>query len=395
MTPKIDLVNVKVSVNGKEQVIKMERGTSFENKGGIFTAGENNGVLKMTNYQLQAFKAMANNYTEEGENGIVLSKKDVQEAQNKYKNGGFVADMSEFLPEGYKIERPKLTSAENMVQAYVTNGNESQSATLKFSFIDTINNLVNKNNNTETTPTQKDIDSSLANKVISYKVEGNTHTITYNKDGKPATYKTTASDPDEQYIYDEKGRLIEVEYPTRTNYSKKYTYHPNGKIAQEILRWNDGEPYTQISTYSSTGRIVKTEETRFRDYEGQNGHAIRKYLYDSNGNLKSIITVTNMGEAHESISNYTVYAKYTVTKTEYKEDSPNEWGDYDSTTEVLGFSDSADYEKTGLQRSYNNTEWGRVISVDDKYIDVEFTWRPNSTSPAPIYPWGNTLVPEK
>ena len=102
-----------------------------------------------------------------------------------------------------------------------------------------------------------------------------------------------------------------------------------------------------------------------------------------------------MGEAHESISNYTVYAKYTVTKTEYKEDSPNEWGDYDSTTEVLGFSDSADYEKTGLQRSYNNTEWGRVISVDDKYIDVEFTWRPNSTSPAPIYPWGNTLVPEK
>jgi hypothetical protein len=143
MTPKIDLVNVKVSVNGKEQVIKMERGTSFENKGGIFTAGENNGVLKMTNYQLQAFKAMANHYTEEGENGIVLSKKDIQEAQNKYKNGGFVADMSEFLPEGYKIERPKLISAENMVQAYVTNGNESQSATLKFSFVDKLTNFVN------------------------------------------------------------------------------------------------------------------------------------------------------------------------------------------------------------------------------------------------------------
>ena len=143
MTPKIDLVNVKVSVNGKEQVIKMERGTSFENKGGIFTAGENNDVLKMTNYQLQAFKAMANNYAEEGENGIVLSKKDIQEAQNKYKNGGFVADMSEFLPEGYKIERPKLTSAENMVQVYVTNGKESQSATLKFSFVDKLTNFVN------------------------------------------------------------------------------------------------------------------------------------------------------------------------------------------------------------------------------------------------------------
>lgn len=143
MTPKIDLVNVKVSVNGKEQTIKMEKGTSFENKGGIFTAGENNGVLMMTNYQLQAFKAMANNYTEEGENGIVLSKKDIQEAQNKYKNGEFVADMSEFLPEGYKIERPKLTSAKNMVQAYVTNDNEDESATLKFSFVDKLTNFVN------------------------------------------------------------------------------------------------------------------------------------------------------------------------------------------------------------------------------------------------------------
>ena len=139
MTPKIDLVNVKVSVNGKEQTIKMEKGTSFENKGGIFTAGENNGVLMMTNYQLQAFKAMANNYTEEGENGIVLSKKDIQEAQNKYKNGEFVADMSEFLPEGYKIERPKLTSAKNMVQAYVTNDNKDESAILKFSFKDLFN----------------------------------------------------------------------------------------------------------------------------------------------------------------------------------------------------------------------------------------------------------------
>ena len=151
MTPKIDLVNVKVSVNGKEQVIKMERGTSFENNGGIFTAGENKGVLKMTDYQARTFLAMANNSIDDNETikydeilknkkneidltGAVLSKKDIQEAQQKYRNGGFVADMSEFLPEGYKIERPKLTSAENMVQAYVTNDKESQSATLKFSF---------------------------------------------------------------------------------------------------------------------------------------------------------------------------------------------------------------------------------------------------------------------
>ena len=411
MSFEIDLVNVKVSVNGKEQVIKMERGTSFENKGGIFTAGENNDVLKMTNYQARTFLAMANNNIDDNETinydeilknkkneidltGAVLSKKDIQEAQNKYKNGRFVADMSEFLPEGYKIERPKLTSAENMVQAYVTNGKESQSATLKFSIVDTINNLSNKNNEMRSSSGKKNADSDLANQVISYKKGGNTYTITYNKDGKPETFKTTSLQPDEKYIYDKEGRLVEVEYPTRINYSKKYTYHSNGKIAQEILEWNDGEPFTQISTYSPTGQITKKEETRSRDDNEQNGHAIYQYSYDSKGNLKYIITATNMGEAHESISNYEVYSKYTITKTEYK-NTKDEWGYYDYTREVLGFSDSADYEKTGLQRSYNNTEWGQVISVDDKDIDVMFTWRPNSTSPAPIYPWGNTLSPEK
>lgn len=140
MAPNVDLVTVNVVlVNGDKKTIKMERGTSFENKGGIFTAGEDNGILKMTNYQLQAFKAMANNYAEEGEDGIVLSKKDIQEAQKKYRKGEFVTDMSEFLPEGYRIESSKLTSAENMVQAYVTNGEKSQSATLKFSFKDLFN----------------------------------------------------------------------------------------------------------------------------------------------------------------------------------------------------------------------------------------------------------------
>jgi hypothetical protein len=148
MAQKIDLVNVRVSVNGKEQTIKMEKGTSFENKGGIFTAGESNGVLKMTNYQLKAFEAMANNYAEEGENGIVLSKKDIQEAQQKYRNGGFVADMSVLLPEGYRIEKPKLTSAENMIQAYVTNGKDSQSATLKFSFVDKLTSFANSQTTT-------------------------------------------------------------------------------------------------------------------------------------------------------------------------------------------------------------------------------------------------------
>lgn len=162
MAPNVDLVTVTVSVNGNKQTIKMERGTSFENKGGIFTAGESNGVLQMTNYQARTFLAMANNsWIDDNEKkiydeiskkkdkeidltGAILTKEDIQKAQKKYRNGEFVTDMSEFLPEGYRIEKPKLTSAENMVQAYVTNGKETQSATLKFSFMDLFNNQSQK-----------------------------------------------------------------------------------------------------------------------------------------------------------------------------------------------------------------------------------------------------------
>ena len=362
MTPKIDLVNVKVSVNGKEQVIKMERGTSFENKGGIFTAGENNGVLKMTNYQARTFLAMANNSIDDNETikydeilknkkneidltGAVLSKKDIQEAQQKYRNRGFVADMSEFLPEGYKIERPKLTSAENMVQAYVTNGKESQSATLKFSIVDTINNLVNKDNKTNAISNKNKDVASLANKKITYKEWGNTSTIKYNNDGKPITFRTTSRQPDANFIYDKNGRLTKIEYPTRENCSKTFTYHPNGKIAQETVKGvSKGEPYTHIFTYSPTGKIAKIEETILHGDAMQKGHAIHTYSYDSNGKLKYVVTATNMSAAHESITNYEVYPRYTIVKSE-----PEPNGDYfdSSTVKVLGFSDSADYKKSG------------------------------------------------
>lgn len=383
MTPKIDLVNVKVSINGKEQTIKMERGTRFENKGGIFTAGENNGVLKMTNYQLQAFKAMANNYGEEGETGIVLSKKDIQEAQRKYKNGGFVTDMSEFLPEGYKIERPKLTSTENMVQAYVTNGKEAQSATLKFSFVNTNNNLTNKNNEIKSTIDKKDVDVNLANKTIKYKHWGNTYTITYNENGKPVSYRTTSLDPDENYIYDKNGRLVEVKYPTRVNRSKKYTYHENGNIAKCIKNLNQDYSSTEIKTYSPDGKIIKSEEIVEND--PKNGHTVHTYSYDANGNLKNVITVTNMTERREGSSYFEVLPRYTIIKYEGIEQC---YKDYykASSFKVLGFSDSADYKKSGLQESYTDKS-GFVISVDDReYFGVE-SWDGGSIFPEPIYPW--------
>lgn len=163
MPSGMNLVNVTVSVNGQKRIIKMEKGTRFENKGGIFTAGENNNVLKMTNYQLKVFETMANNYAEKDEKGIVLSNEDIKIAQQKYRKGSFVADISEFLPAGYRIERPKLTSAENMVQAYVTNGKESQSATLKFSIVDVQNTQTVQRNSRAKEVSREDMEALSIN----------------------------------------------------------------------------------------------------------------------------------------------------------------------------------------------------------------------------------------
>ncbi len=140
-----NFVNVAIRVGNTTQNVKIEKGCVFENNGGQYVVDQN-GVLNifdkntgkwekatainMTKYQLNVFKAMANN-TNEG-NGITLSKADILKAQEKFRQGGFKDDVSEFLVNGYHIEKPKMSTADKYVEAYVTNGKESQSATLKF-----------------------------------------------------------------------------------------------------------------------------------------------------------------------------------------------------------------------------------------------------------------------
>ena len=140
-----DFVNVKVQIGKTTREVKIEKGCLFENNGGQYIVDDDGKLnvfdksantwktassIKMTNYQMKAFEAVANN-SSEGQ-GIILSKKDIELAQQKFKQGGFTKDMSEFLPDGYKIDKPKMSSAEKYVQAYVTNGKDTQSATLKF-----------------------------------------------------------------------------------------------------------------------------------------------------------------------------------------------------------------------------------------------------------------------
>lgn len=139
-----DFLNVNLHIGGKTQQVKFEKGVSFENNGGRYKVDNNKLLLfdkstnnwnevfeiKMTNYQFSAFKAMANN-NNEGEN--VLSVKDIQIAQQKYKNSQFISDMSEFLPSGYKIEKPEMSVPRKYVQLNVSDGKNS-GAKLTFSY---------------------------------------------------------------------------------------------------------------------------------------------------------------------------------------------------------------------------------------------------------------------
>ena len=137
-------VNVKINVHGSGvQTIKMQKGAVFENNGGKYVVDENGklnvfdknsgtwkaaNAIEMKKYQFQAFKAVADN-TKEGGQGIAYSKADIKSAMNKYTQGGFMNDMDDFLPSGYKLEKPQKTA--NSVQVKVTDGNGS-GATLKF-----------------------------------------------------------------------------------------------------------------------------------------------------------------------------------------------------------------------------------------------------------------------
>ena len=140
-----DFVKVKVhvgtNIRTSNHTIKMQKGCMFQNKGGQYIV-DNNGELKfrkdenspwenvdqinMTKYQWSVFQ----NLTDNDGNEKTYSKEDIELAWQKYKTGEFCDDLSNSLPNGYRIERndaeqaqkPKRAddnAAEKWVEAYV------------------------------------------------------------------------------------------------------------------------------------------------------------------------------------------------------------------------------------------------------------------------------------
>ena len=142
-------VDVKVSISGKTQNFKMEKGCSFTNNGGVYTVGDDGKLsvfdkssgktkttdtIQMNNHQMQTFMAVANN-KDEKTGKPTLSIDDIKIAMNQFKTGKLTQDLSEFLKGDYKVKNPKLFSHENKISAYITNGNSKTSSVLCFEFV--------------------------------------------------------------------------------------------------------------------------------------------------------------------------------------------------------------------------------------------------------------------
>ena len=262
-----DFVNVNVKVGNNTQQLRMEKGVVFENKGGKYTIDANGQLMKfdknsnvwvnasqidMTRYQWEAFQNVSDN---DGQVGT-YSKRDIQLAQAKYREGGFTADMKQNLPAGYRIESPRLNSAEGYVQVNVTNGKESQSATLRFQ-------IAEMNELREASQAYQANQSQSASRTQENRPASPTPADFY----VPArTEESTENGIKVTKFYNSDGFLIQEQ---RGGHSTSYTYE-NGKISQIKV---DGR-VSRTYTYTSSGVTV------------DNGSV--KYIYDKNNNLVKI-----------------------------------------------------------------------------------------------------------
>lgn len=365
-----NFVNVKVQIGKITREVKIEKGCLFENNGGQYVVGEDGKLnvfdknanawktansIKMTNYQMKAFEAVANNASE-GQ-GIILSKKDIELAQQKFKQGGFTKDMSEFLPGGYKIEKPKMSGSEKYVQAYVTNGKDTQSATLKFqiaemSQLKEASTNYHKNTASQIKPKISEIngekikDEYNPNGTLKKRSFVNYPNVfylySYNKNNKLASAEyysdgvkldditfdekgnitkvlsRSYATPDQAFKYDAKNRLIEAKSLRNENYTK-YTYTPSGRIAAIKSKiWEDEQTTVYDYSKSKNGQPngLTKEGSRLADNGNKQYIKLLDISYSADGKVKSYTCITNTTNPHESISNYVITDNYFAGRVE-------------------------------------------------------------------------------
>lgn len=188
-------VTVNIKFGRNNQVVKMEKGTSFQNKSGIFTAEKDGITISMNNYQMQVFEAVANNFKENNTDEIILSKKDIDIAVQKYSAGQLGKDLGEFLKGNYKIKNPKAFKDENKISAYVTNGRPSTSAVLSFKYDNQTDNVKPSQQSQETGSVFFNNSNIIVDKPFRYTLKNGETLMSLAKEYELDTYQIIAANP--------------------------------------------------------------------------------------------------------------------------------------------------------------------------------------------------------
>ena len=258
-------------VNGKKQEIQMEKGTSFENNGGIYTVDENGQLKKfdknsnvwtdassieMKNYQWQAFQNVANN---DGD-GTTYSKADIEQAM-AMSGDALDTDMSNNLPSGYKIERSADEVPEGTFAVDVSNG-DKKAATLKFSLAEIAElkaasqareaGQAEVNFEPEEAITSENFYSKifLSGLDLDYYADGNKNIKVKYENGfmiKEYSFYKEGNSLDYTEKYDANGRLVSVDYDGRS-----YGYNSDSQA---------GESGSYVLWYSKDGRLKSFSST--------------------------------------------------------------------------------------------------------------------------------------
>lgn len=147
-----DFKEITIKINNKDVgTVHLQKGCSFENNGCIYRVDDNNNLsvfdkekqtwstgesITMTKYQLDIFKAVANNNAEKGfaKDAVVLSEKDIDKAMKLYEEGKLTDDLSVGLRQTYKATDVTRYKHFDAFSTYVTNGKKNESGRLVFKY---------------------------------------------------------------------------------------------------------------------------------------------------------------------------------------------------------------------------------------------------------------------
>ena len=297
MVDKAQFFNVKINVDGKVHNVKVEKGVTFNS---CFALGDNKilkynetyysqdedddygmkirpeycSEIKMSKDEFTVFKNFADNVQEKG-NEIILSKQDIYEAENLYRNGQFTKDISKNI-DGYAQRDQQELYTDDEGGVYITaqvDDNEMEYSNTDI-YPEKIRDFAAKSANGEVKTMCHGDDGVVGYKyidkdgvrhyigtkdsfgtefcdgeVVEYKKDGKRYSESLDKNGKLESQNVT---------YTENDAEIEENYKNGVLQNSIKTYKKGNSTYKEIYK--DGKYSKYVSYTNSKG--IKVTETR-------------------------------------------------------------------------------------------------------------------------------------